>query len=562
MSTSTAEHAEVLLRSAAEIYLDDRHAQEVIAELERRLREPLRLAIAGMVKAGKSTLLNALLGEQIAPTDAGECTRVVTWYRYSATPTITLHKADGHIKRMPVRRESGRLVMDLGGVPAEEVEWIEVGWPLEALKSMILIDTPGIASLSADTSARATRFLMPEESPSSADAVVYLMRHLHASDVKFLEAFRDTAAGADQTVCAVGVLSRSDEIGSGRIDSMLSARKVARRYERDGDLASLVLGVVPVAGLVAEGARTLRQGEYNAFRELAALERGDRESLLVSADRFTRESEKTTLTTKERRVLLSRFGIFGVRLATALIRGGVVSSSELADAMVQQSGLVELRQFISTQFRTRATTLKVRGVLLGLEKLVREQPRDGAEQIRAGIERISATAHTLRELTLLAQARSQGLPVSADDAADAQRIIGASGTSPFARLGMAEDAGTDAMRASVESKSAHWRALTESPFTERAAVGVCRVVVRSLDEIASVLDPVPTAEGTQERDAGSDVAAADDPLLTAADVVLPGSPGHGLGHDAAEEGEDHESRLGRKKKQKRLTPFAQRNPFR
>ena len=31
------------------------------------------------------------------------------------------------------------------------------------------------------------------------------MRHLHASDVKFLEAFRDTAAGAGQTVCAVGV---------------------------------------------------------------------------------------------------------------------------------------------------------------------------------------------------------------------------------------------------------------------------------------------------------------------------------------------------------------------
>ena len=32
--------------------------------------------------------------------------------------------------------------------------------------------------------------------------------------------------------------------------------------------------------------------------------------------------------------------------------------------MVQQSGLVELRQFVAMQFRTRAATLKVRGVLL------------------------------------------------------------------------------------------------------------------------------------------------------------------------------------------------------
>ena len=80
----TKDDAEALLRDRArEVYDDDPEAQAVIAELERRLREPLRLAIAGMVKAGKSTLLNAMLGEQIAPTDAGECTRVVTWYRYS-----------------------------------------------------------------------------------------------------------------------------------------------------------------------------------------------------------------------------------------------------------------------------------------------------------------------------------------------------------------------------------------------------------------------------------------------------------------------------------------------
>jgi hypothetical protein len=560
-----AADAEALLQTAARVYVDDPAALLAIAELERRLREPLRLAIAGMVKAGKSTLLNAMLGEQIAPTDAGECTRLVTWYRYSKTPTITLHTRDGGTRRMPVRRESGRLVMDLGGVPVDDVEWIDVGWPLEGLKSMILIDTPGIASLSEETSARTTRFLMPEETPSSADAVVYLMRHLHASDVKFLEAFRDTAAGVAQTICAVGVLSRSDEIGSGRIDSLLSAGKVARRYERDGDLASLVLGVIPVAGLVAEGARTLRENEYTAFRELAGLDRADRERLLVSADRFTKESDATTLSTAERRALLSRFGIFGVRLATALIRGGIDSSSELSDAMVKQSGLVELRQFVASQFRTRATTLKVRGVLLGLEKLVRESPREGTDEIRAGIERISATAHTLRELALLARARSEGLPLPDEDAADAQVIIGGSGTLAAVRLGMPEDADNGAMRERVEAKLAHWRRLAESPLTERAAVSVCFVVIRSLDEIAEDLAPAPqkaALAASDEDSTGSEVSGADDAFVTAPDVVLAGGPGHGLGHDAAQQSEHDEPRLGGKKKQKRFAAFSERNPFR
>ncbi len=556
--------AEALLRTAAEVYADDAAAGAIIAELQRRLREPLRLAIAGMVKAGKSTLLNALLGEQIAPTDAGECTRLVTWYRYSVTPTITLHTHDGGTHRMPVRRQKGRLVMDLGGVPVEDVEWIDVGWPLEGLKSMILIDTPGIASLSEETSARATRFLTPEESPSSADAVVYLMRHLHASDVKFLESFRDTAAGVAQTICAVGVLSRSDEIGSGRIDSLLSAGKVARRYERDGDLASLVLGVIPVAGLVAEGARTLRESEYAAFRELAGLERAERERLLVSADRFTRESDATTVSAADRRALLGRFGIFGVRLATALIRGGVESSSELADAMVRQSGLVELRQFVRDQFRTRSTTLKVRGVLLGLEKLIQDVPRDGADEIRAGIERISATAHTLRELTLLARARAEGLPLDAADAIEAQVIIGGSGTSAQARLGLADDADAGVVRERAEERLAHWHGLAESPLTERAAVGVCFVVIRSLEEIVADLAPaaVPVLDPASTEDGVGSEVGADDVVVTAPDVVPAGGPRHGLGQDAEEQGEHDKSRLGRKKKQKRFAAFAERHPFR
>lgn len=561
--------AEALLRTAAEVYADDAAAGAVIAELQRRLREPLRLAIAGMVKAGKSTLLNALLGEQIAPTDAGECTRLVTWYRYSATPTITLHTHDGGTHRMPVRRQKGRLVMDLGGVPVEDVEWIDVGWPLEGLKSMILIDTPGIASLSEETSARTTRFLTPEESPSSADAVVYLMRHLHASDVKFLESFRDTAAGVAQTICAVGVLSRSDEIGSGRIDSLLSAGKVARRYERDGDLASLVLGVIPVAGLVAEGARTLRESEYAAFRELAGLERAERERLLVSADRFTRESDATTVSAADRRALLGRFGIFGVRLATALIRGGVESSSELADAMVRQSGLVELRQFVRDQFRTRSTTLKVRGVLLGLEKLIQDVPRDGADEIRAGIERISATAHTLRELTLLARARAEGLPLDAADATEAQVIIGGSGTSAQARLGLADDADAGAVRDRAEERLVHWHSLAESPLTERDAVGVCFVVIRSLEEIVADLTPalVTAVPDAGAQASGGDEGAvsevrADDALMPATDVVLARGPRHGLGHDTEEQSEHDKSRLRGKKKKKRFAAFSERNPFR
>ena len=63
----------------------DPTARDTIVAARERMDEPIRVAIAGKVKAGKSTLLNALVGEELAPTDAGECTRIVTWYRDGLT---------------------------------------------------------------------------------------------------------------------------------------------------------------------------------------------------------------------------------------------------------------------------------------------------------------------------------------------------------------------------------------------------------------------------------------------------------------------------------------------
>ena len=77
-----------------------------------RLHEPLRVAIAGKVKAGKSTLLNALVGDELAPTDAGECTRIVTWYRHGITYRVTLVPRQGAPRQVPFTRDGGAIDVD------------------------------------------------------------------------------------------------------------------------------------------------------------------------------------------------------------------------------------------------------------------------------------------------------------------------------------------------------------------------------------------------------------------------------------------------------------------
>lgn len=496
-----------LVDDAREAYAGDGVASAALDGYDRRLREPLRLAVAGMVKAGKSTVLNALIGEKIAPTDAGECTRTVTWYRYGRSATITAHLRGGAEVRLPVTRSEGALVVDLGSRTAEDVAWIDVVWPSESLRSTVLIDTPGIASTSQDVSERSMRFLVPTRSPSEADAILYLLRHIHASDVRFLEGFRDTAAGSSQTVNAVALLSRADEIGSGRIDSLLSAARIAERYRHDGELRALALECIPVAGLLAEGARTLREKEFSAFRELAALDRPVRDRLLRSVDRFTRPSKETGLSVPVRRQLLSRFGLFGVRLGAALVRGGARTSSELSERMNAQSGLIDVQRFVADQFRARASALKARSVLLGLGMLLEDRPTREASRIRAGMERVVANSHDLRELALLAELRTSETVVAAKDAADAERIVGGSGTSALTRLGLHGDADEDAIRERVHGLLAHWHRLAGSPIADRATADVCRTVIRSVEGIASEL--AVSAGG--DRFAAADVVAAGSP---------------------------------------------------
>ncbi|HEY8216941.1 MAG TPA: dynamin family protein, partial [Acidimicrobiia bacterium] len=146
-----------------------------------RLDEPLRVAIVGKVKAGKSTLLNALVGEPLAPTDAGECTRIVTWYREGVTYGVTMTPRNAPPRAARFQRVATALDVDLDGLTPDDVERLDVQWPSSALHDMTLIDTPGLGSLTAELSEQTRLVVAPDdEEPGEADAVLYLMRHMHA----------------------------------------------------------------------------------------------------------------------------------------------------------------------------------------------------------------------------------------------------------------------------------------------------------------------------------------------------------------------------------------------
>ena len=371
---------------------------------------------------------------------------------------------DGGSNELRFRRTEDELEIDLGTYHADDLQYVDVEWPTDRLRDTTLIDTPGLASISDDISMRSQRYLASDEQgPGEADAVIYLLRHLHPTDVSFLEAFKDSITITGASVNSIAVISRADEIGSSRTNAMAAAEKVAMRYRRDPRVHSLCQAVVPVAGLIAQAASTMREDEALALRDIAALGPVRTTELLLSADRLAAMPLATGPDEATRRRLLDRVGLFGVRLAVELIAAGRVrSTAELAAELEQRSGIVELRRILGGQFAARAAVLKARSTLATVWALAGLHGGREGRQLRDRVRDIEQAAHELVEIRLLSQLRS-GTVRLGHDGMEAQRVLGDDGPDPRLRLGLPADASTDDVRGAAITAIGRWRSVAEDP---------------------------------------------------------------------------------------------------
>lgn len=470
--------------------------QAQISQIGHRLQGPLRVAIAGKIKAGKSTLLNALVGEELAPTDAGECTKIVTWYAESDQPLVRVHPFEGPPERANYSRSGGALDIDLGNRTHDQIDHIEVNWPSSRLRSMTLIDTPGIASISADLSDRTLRVLTPDDRrPPVVDAVLYLLRHTHASDIRFLESFHDDDLGHGTPMNAVGVLSRADEIGACRLDALEVAARVAQRYQAEPRLHRLCPVIVPVAGLLGHTAVSLHEAEFRALRELAQAPQDELAELLLTADRLADRPSSVNLTELERSHLLQRLGLFGVRLCVELIRTGLAATStQLAAELARRSGLEQLQSVLLRQFGDRSKILKARSALLALNAVLAETACHETDVLRMEAEQITAGAHAFEEVRLLDRLRTQGFNLNPERTAELDRLLGGSGHDPASRLGL--DSGsaeevteveTAVLRSAAIDALGRWQSVAESPLTGRPVQLAARGASRTLEGLLTQL---------------------------------------------------------------------------
>ncbi|GGP39063.1 dynamin family protein [Saccharothrix coeruleofusca] len=418
-------------------------------EVLRRLSAPLQVAVAGRIKSGKSTLVNALIGRRVAPTDVGECTRLVTRFQYGTVDRVEVVFTDGRKQVLPFD-PAGMIPADLG-VDIARVSHVEAYLTNAVLRDLTVIDTPGLGSLDAASVARTEALLAGEQAldpvsrnaVAGAEAVLYVVTQgVRSDDQQALAAF--TAATASREagpVNAIAVLNKADTIAAETVDgadgdTWKAAVLLAQRQART--LKPRVADVLPVIGLVAESAETggFTSADADALRKLALLDEATRDTMLMSADLFA--AWECDVPAGVRARLLEKLDLYGIRCALqALDAEPSITAGALRRKLLDASGLEGVRGKLNAVFRSRADGIKAAAALASVTALAAASG-DAAERQRVhnAIEVLLAKpeAHQLRLLEALTLVASGAVAMPPDLAEEVLRF--GSSPDPAEQLGL------------------------------------------------------------------------------------------------------------------------------
>lgn len=222
--------------------LDMEHCAQTLEQLRKKISsDTFKIMVMGNFKNGKSTFINALLGQEILPAYAVPTTAIINEIKYGEKPKAVLHflnplpekmydgipeKALTHMRRfkmkdvppieMPVDEIEDYVVIPMGMEHKEAIkqspfEKVELFWPLDLLKDGVeIVDSPGLNE-------NPVRTQVTMEYLSKADAIIFVFSALamgSAGEIAYIDdTLRKNGFGEQSLFC---VVNRFDQLTSER----------------------------------------------------------------------------------------------------------------------------------------------------------------------------------------------------------------------------------------------------------------------------------------------------------------------------------------------------------
>lgn len=424
------------------------------------LWSPPRVIVVGRLKAGKSTLVNALIGAPVAETAALEATNVVTVYQDGAPSRAEVIGLDG--TRHPAHLQRATTI-ELP-LPTTDIAYVDRWLPSAALRELTLIDTPGLSTLTVDNDSATRRvtidgFEQTRNASIDADAAVFLFDAApRVDEIEFLSRLPFTP------LTMLGVLSRADSFGEGawgRRDPLDHATQHAHRLA--GRLADVVHAVTPVSGLMAQTSHTGMLTERHAalLARLHSIAPLDVLRIFDSDD-----PAAGPITPPERAELLSLLGEYGILNGRGLAASG--GAAALNAWLAERSGIAPLRRALHASTARYAVLHRAHRILARLDQLAFTHP--AREQIRSITASLRGNPALLLVTVLEDYQRMLDTDPHAVVTEDLHTILTA--TSPAERVGLDAGAPPPAVGAEAQRRlvAAQQRTLATRSAAEDAAL--------------------------------------------------------------------------------------------
>lgn len=133
----------------------ERECEDISIASENLRKGVFRLMVLGDLKRGKSTFLNALIGENILPSDVNPCTALLTILRYGKEKNVTVYFKEGKPperldfgkfkEKYTIEAKEAKQLEELKEQAFPDVDYAVVEYPLPLLeKGIEIVDSPGL----------------------------------------------------------------------------------------------------------------------------------------------------------------------------------------------------------------------------------------------------------------------------------------------------------------------------------------------------------------------------------------------------------------------------------
>ncbi len=328
------------------------------------LGKPMRVAIIGMTKAGKSSLLNAILGREFVPVAQEVCTQNLNWFKHAGenkgVEEVKVYKLDGSIEMYHLE-DIGHFASDKN---QNDIRWIEVFYNHPIFKDFEILDTPGLCSLLVEDSRRTKELLTDDK--NKPHALIYMVtREFSATDIEEIKTFHSSSKLMSGLTC-VGVLSRVDDNFDKSIFpyNYFSAFKIANeaiiapKIKRNAEIRNSFCKVLPISAIFSLAANILTDNDFEFLRSISNLEPSKWQRIIRQANSF-KKKKIGGIDNERGDILAKKIGINTIGyIVQRLAEDENISYATLRKELVDYSQIKNLLAFLKSHFGRRAMLLK------------------------------------------------------------------------------------------------------------------------------------------------------------------------------------------------------------